>query len=557
MITITLDGQIFSPDLFGNLQTLTVSGSVTDNGLQRQISSEIICYGTAYEYLKNIFVNNTNATTNEIKVSLVDDCCNEFDYSGIITFESVKWCYGDCSIRFKILEDLPEFQCFKSTVVSDNYNGFQDLTTHPRLSYCNELRPNWLMHVVLIIGILLNLILFALTPIVAVVSVIIQVICAIMSLPFIPGDCPEDLKDGILDDYVQMITNLNTAIVGCGRKHPTPLVRDYIQNVCKKCGLDFQSSILNNPDSEYYNTLWFEAQFKKGCKDCTTPIKENLPIITLDMMLDKLKPLFAADYLIRDNLLLFERRDKLKQQNIAFDFVSADKSKLVNLVCYEWNGKKKVAYMNASYQQDPIDIVGNEARNLYNDIVDFNIPYNQSFVGSIDLHFEFAPARFRNDGIEEDVLNAYKFYPYYSTIITQHEKALLMQQNTAMMPKLIIWDGIDYVNAAAKIYPTPNGYDVSNPQSEVNAPYQLYNYPYYVDAQYNSAQKNLYDFLQLEDPRNTFVKNITFELTFKYKCGDISKLNLLDGVVLDQGIGAIEDYTIDFYRHEIRIKGTL
>ncbi len=557
MITIKLDGQIYPIKQFEGLQRMTVSGSVTDNGLQRKISSELICFNAAYLYISDVFVNNPNAITNEIKVQIVDDCCDQFTFNGIITYESVRWCYGDCSIKCKVLEDLPQFQCFKSTLVADNYNGFQDLTTHPKITYCNELRPNWLQHIMMILAIDLNILLLILTPIVAVISGIISIVCAILSLPFIPGDCPEELKDGILDDYIEWINKLNESIIGCGRAHPSALVRDYIQNVCTKCGLEFQSSILNDASSEYYNTVWLDAQVKKGCKDCTTLIKENVPLITLDMMLDKLKPLFAADYIVKDNLLIFERRDKLKQQNIAFDFVGVDKNKLVSLVCYEWNGKKKVAYLNAAYAKDGIDIVGNEAGNIYNDIVDFNVPYNQAFVGSIDINFEFAPARFRNDGIEEDVLNTYKSIPFFGNAIQQHERALLLEHNTITVPKLIIWDGVDRSNAVAKVYPTPNGYAVSNPQSEVNIPYQLYNYPFYVDAEFNPAQKNLYEFLQIEDPRSTTEKNITFELRFKYDCEDMSKLNLLDGVNLDQGIGAMEEYIIDFYKHEILIKGTL
>lgn len=558
MITFLLNGVVYYPSDIDGLSTLSITARTNDGVLEREISSELIFRGEAYEYLKSKFIDSATALSNQEIIYIIDDCCPDgYSFVGLIALEGIQFCDGDCEMRVRIVEYNPPFTCFKSTIIFDDWNGFKERTDHPRITYCNELRPNWLMHVLIIFMILWNITLLILTPIVAVISGIISVVCFIINLPFIPGHCPDELSDGILDDFIGLIKKIDENIIGCGRKHPSPLVREYVKNVCAKCGLNFVSSIFNNPASEYYNTVYFNAPIKKGSKTITVPIDANYPLLTCDMMFDQLKPLFAAEYTIRGTDLVFDRRDTLKLSDIVFDFTTVDKYKLQSLVCYSWNGKKKPAYINCQYFNDGVDLVGSEALNLYNDIVDFNVPLNPTFTGHLDKQFEFGTPRFRTDGIEEDVLAFYEHFPIIKSLIQPFDNVLIMAQHTALFPKLMIWDGVDASDARVKIYPTPYGYESLNPQVDVNAPYKLFNYPFYVDADFNSAQKNLWEFQKLEDPRDSTLKNLTFDLTFIYECGDISKLKIWSGIIIGQGTGTIEEYTIDFAKHTVNLKGTL
>lgn len=551
----------------GGLQKVIISVQKGQTGApETTISSELQFYGATYEYLKGLFIDSPSAGTNHITAKLVDDCCgNGWEFIGIIDLSGIDWCSNECWINAKIKKKNDGFTCLKSTPIGDNWNGFQtDVNrNHPRLLYCIELRPNWLQDVILIFGMIFNVWEYIQVPMIAIISIFIQLFCAIInafgSIGINLGTCPPDLADGILSEYLDMIKQMNTFMIGCGRFHPSPKVSSYIQNVCDKCGLSFESSILTDSNSEYANSVLLSADVKKGILTFPLPpyIQDNEPVMTLDMFLDILKPVFNAEWRLQGTLLRFERHDLLIGTVTAFDFTGDDKSKLQGGICYSWNGTNKPAYDNIAYQKDAIDYVGNEAATRYNDIIEYNIPINPAFSGERKKDFEFATSRFRDDGIERDVLSSYQNNIFFGNVIQAHNNVLIMAQATTFLPKLLIWDGLDYVNAKVKIYPTPAGYETAYADSNEAPPPKLFNYPYFIDAVFNDAQKNLWEFHKIDDPRSTFIKNLNYDLTFKYTCADLLELDLFSSAIVGQGTGTIDGWEIDAFNRTITLKGTV
>jgi len=559
-----INSNLISSGEISGLDSLQWSMSETGEGLERKVSGDIELTGAAFDFIKAQIIDNPAGLNVTLEVKVVEDCC-DFAVLGVITAEGIRWCAGECKVNVTITEKADQLNCFKSTWIADDYPqtfyapSFQSYPDHPKVPYCIELRPNFLQDLLFILGMMMNFQHYMMIPIIAIISVLTQAVCWVMNI--LGGNCPDELADGILDDYAASLEVLNKAIAGCGRKHPSPHVRDYITNACRKCGISFDSSIFE-PTSPYYHLMMLYAPAKKGYFEGVDVTKnyivDNAPYWTLEDLMNNLSPVFNAKYRLKNSVLRFERKDILTG-TVIYDFTGADKDKLVSAICYKWNGKRRPAFSSFEYQSDAVDYVGNEARHRYNDIVDYNNPVNPAYSGQRKVTFMFGTSRFRNDGIERDVLSAYDHNIFFGYIIRQFENVLVMAQSTTYLPKLLIRDAGDPIyNARTPVYPTPSGFDVQNPNEDAPPP-QVYNYPMMVDAVLNPTATNLYEFHKIDDSNLLLTKNYTFELQMKYSCGELAMLDDLIGsaVVTDIGTGEIQGWTIHFDTGTITLTGTV
>lgn len=594
MLHISINGVALNDNEVSGLKKTRIKASRTGSGgYAKAVTSELELTGAAWAYIVQEFVNNPNATTHWLPVVVTDDCCDDQQWAGRLTFKGVKFCDGECKVKITVTEPQDALDCIKSTTIADNWNNFQNTNGvthyHPVMRYCNEMRPNGIQDLLIIYLLLWNLQLLILTPVVFIISVMIQAFCWLLDAfedvyEFFGGDpadipdCPPELADGLMDEFNSFIDAMNTWALGCGRGHPSPLIRDYITNVCNKCGIGFQSSILNDSSSLYYNSVYMNAPTKKGCVECSTHwIADNEPYKMLDMFLDDIKQPFNADWVIKNNVLIFERHDLLKNQIIAFDFTAEDKPKLKKGPCYEWDQTTTPAYDNIGYSKDGIDIVGDEASALYNDIIDYNNPIaNPSFVGERKKTFPFGATRFRSDGVERDVLTSYEFIVFYGGVSPQDfDGQILMAQGTSLLPKILIWDGGSNTDMGYVVHLNHNGggsssefppgwYPFYYNRGTLDAPpgqladMSLYNYPMMVDAQFSTANfPNLWEFHKIDASTSTVYKHLRYTLEFYYVCSDIPKLDLFSSVKLAQGIGSIDSWEIDFNERKIILSGKL
>lgn len=519
-----------------------------------------------YTYIYQKLKLDPNASTNQITFTLEDDCCIPVKvYEFLIEYDAINWCENECRLTATAVEKSvsnTQLICLQNTMIYDNYAGFQQLQ-HPRMTYCNELRPDWLQHVIIILGVIIGFQIAVNAPFFAVIGLIITVINAVISVVnSIPGvsinkiDLDNNPDTGPFTEMRNAFTQLMSRIVGCGRKHPSPLVRAYASNVCGKCGLTFRSSIFEG-NSPYRNTVYFNAPINKGTKanDNTTYwIEQNKPILNGTLFFDQLKVIFNADYKVKNNILEFERKDLLSKDPAWLDLTIYDPNDIS--VCWNWKKSDKFSYGSFQYFKDAVNEVGAEALARWGDVVEWNNPYTPTQSGVLTPEIPFSACRFRDDGIDEDVLSFYKNFPFVGSIIQEYSNVIIMNSHLCYQPMLLIWDqnsGVDNgkVDPSAAFF--NQYYDGDGVQVNLN---QFYNYPFWFQAGYSG---NLYsNFFFIEDPRNNNFKGLEFKAEVELTCELLQLVDIDGKIKTSEGVSKnIEEITLNFASGILTVTGVV
>lgn len=571
--SIELNGEAISADDIAGEDGITITESLKDGrggrGAAKSVGGTLVFYRRAWDIIRDELITPADGKRRYVRIKIFDTCAvpRELVFDGVVPGSAVEWCEGECFASGLAVEETEETRkadCFSSTLVSDNWNGFQQ-AQHPKLVYCDELRPEWLHKVLLWMGSVLRYIYFAMLPIAAVVFAVVEVINAIIG--FINGiganineiDFDGDETTNVLDEWRNLMDRIILAIVGCGRRHPSPLVRSYVENACGKCGLAFQSSILNNPASDYFNLAYFFAPAKRGIApgDLVATIYENRVLKTGDVFMDDMATVFNGAWRTETvagvPTLRFERRDKLVGGSPWVDpALLRSEGRLVGEVCYEWDSDDMPALADLQYQSDPMDACSNEARDRYNAVAEWNEPVSVLQRGKKDVLLPFGMARFRNDGVDTDLLAGFAgLYP----IINEYNGAMLLTQGVVNLPKLVIWDGLNANQAEAKRFTVP-GYDSPVP-----------NWPMFFDTagglgldpvEPDAPGLGLYPrFHQIDNPRVDATRNIRWKFTFEYTRAELVSRSLFKFIPLPYGNGKIEEIAITAGKRQITVSGSV
>ncbi len=549
--TVELNNERITDPIDGLKGLKVTEDKSTDGKPSRKFTKELKFYGRGAQIIREEIINKADGANRQIPIVVYDDCCNAEDgtdyifFSGVIRGDNVDWCEGDCYISATASEDTSKIDCLESTVIYDNRNGFQN-RNHPRVTYCLEFRPAILHDLVILLGVNILVILLPFRLVLLFVDIIIKLIDKI------PGvKLEQPLKGGLgeeLDDFSDLI---KSAITGCGRQHPSPLVREYYQNVCEICGLSYESSVLNASGSEYYNLLYLNAPVEKGDRKNVTYKEENAPILSGTQLLQQMNGVFNMKYIIEGSTIIQERRDQIhKRLGTWIDYQSIKEAgRIAEEICYSWNGEDKPAYGTFEYSQDATDWVGNEAKSVYNEIVEWNKPYSSAQKGEKKVQIPFSMARFRSDGIDRDVLDAWAWLPLLGNIIKGTDNALVMNNGTCFNPKLLIWDGEDRKNAFVKKF---NGH---------------FNRPMWFDEENNvkgtvqSTRKpgcGLYPrFWEIDNPRTSGLQGIDWKFSFYYTCEELKTYNINKVITIPRGSSEITSVEISQEDRIITVKGTI
>ena len=508
------------------------------------------------DYIFNKLVTDPNAPNNFVELKFVDDCCaTPTTYLFQIKPESLEWCeFNQCTLKAAGVEysvESQQYACMENTLIYDNYAGFQN-QSHPRITYCLEFRPSILQDAMIIICLLLDAILVVLSPIIVVIGIIVTIINAIITFINVLGanlnTIGNNINGGVFNWALNFFQNFNEFFIGCGRRHPSPLVRAYALNVCNKCGIGFQSSIFNDPASDYYNTVYFNAPVKKGVKSTSSTywIDENKPLLNGKRFFDEIKQPHNAQWRIKNNTLIFERKDYFQNTAPWVDLTTLTEDE-VDSICWSWSGKTKPAYGMFMYTTEAIDAIANEARDRWNDIVEWNSPPNPVQKGEFTVQLPYSAARFRDDGVERDVLSDYHNWPLVGPVISQYGNVMLMNNGTCATPKLLIWDTATPVSEAKVriFYPPP-----------INAALnQHYNYPYWFDE---DTAGNLYDrFWSIENPRSMAFRGFEFKATIVLTCARAAAIDVDGSVNTIYGLGQVTSVDVDYQSGRMTITGTV
>lgn len=480
----------------------------------------------AYEFIKNWLVNDVAGPLNMISVQITDASCGA--YTGYtIKSSDLTWCEYNalCTFELNIKQVDDYYQCVQRTLIADNWQGWfqpnpKDTVSglykfHPRFSYCTEHKPNAILviewYLLSFLGLVSSILVIIYTIIAIVESlinyIIIYVINPIISainyvIGFVGGD-PHSLTNAstitVLNalEPFDALSGMFVESAGCGREHPAPLIRDYITNVCNKCGVRVDATtadiffapiitiqksdgIVYNEPNPHYNACLFYPSVAKGVRrftsinvytglsmDTTTFYDpNNQPMWALSDMLDALKKPYNAQWRIIANAsgvphLYFKRKDWYANDVPLYDFSinGADRAKLVEGICYQPSDVTKPASMNGLYQDDPADKSGHEAGHWMNgDPLSFAYTSNNPiFFGILDKTSGFGATKFRLDGATDDyiynagqvLVNSAVIQPWVYYILSDvfnkvrqyGDHTVLLGGETVSLPKVLIWDG--------------------------------------------------------------------------------------------------------------------
>lgn len=492
---------------------------------KRGASGTLQIEGDAYRFVKAWCDDHVAAPLNAIDVKIVDSTCGEYAQWSIYSTQ-LQHCNNDvCYYELTLKQTEDPFHCIQKTVISDNWQHmFQPQPAngkmHPRFSYCNEIRPNATLIVTwYLMGFISSIVITTILSIIILTGNIGGIFTWIFKqLKKLGINLPNWLKNILppgTDDLKAARERLRLMYIesaGCGREHPAPLIRDYIKNVCDKCGVKvdentcpvFFSSTLRSPKGNFieassgvksgfnphYNACLLHAPVARGIRrfsgidepgsfeieENTVDfyIDANAPNIALSDFLNQLKEVYNADWRIRnvngEPHLYFWRKDWFHQSPPLYDFRdgAADAYKIIQGVCFEWNEVSYPAYAKGIYSLDALDSCGNEATDQMGGYADFgSTDKNKLFGGELDKTTNhFGATKFRLDGASTDylydamqqLLNSQLLQPttepqmrYVNQWVDKYANyALLLRDESCTLPKILIWDtNSGYLNAKA------------------------------------------------------------------------------------------------------------
>lgn len=561
-LRIELDGTLITGRVDGIDNFVVTKRRDDESGkIASSFTSELTFYDDGYQIIKSKLIGQSIASTQYVDVIIYDDYCGQPVFNGKIQYDEIDWCEPGCYVTANIIEQDPIISCIQNTIIWDDKNGFLQ-QNYTGVEYCLQLRP-FFIHVLFgyVLGILRLIVDFVVIILIPFITVIwgfclfIQLLCRIFGIN--GPDCNQGINNpGVYWDNV--VVAADGIFDQCGHKHPTPFVRDYINNVCSICGLTFESSILNDPNSNYYNLGLLAAQVEKGKNQNSDNklITDNLPVETLQTLMDSyLKPLFNADYRVINNKLIFERKDYFfNSNNLWIDVDNLINRGLVedNVVCYSWIDKEKYAYGDYRYSMDASDYIGNEVRRRWEDIVEWNpAPTNPAQKGGMELVLQSSCARTIGDGafldIDDQAITSFIFG--LALLGLNNPRIMMMSQNRAFNYKFIILDGnyikTDYSDAfCGGTIPGIN-------------PWERVNYPMWFREGFDN---NLYSlFHYINNPRLSGSTSYNYKFTFEFDCLTYQNFSFDKTVSLVMGgqvkYGQVKELSIDFNKRAITVTG--
>ena len=541
---ILLDNIDFTNECSKGLQDvqITIRRQNEEGYIAFSFSSALTFIGNAYTYISDRLITDEKKNENSIVATVYDDCCG-YTKDFIIRSNTINFCDNLCSVEVSLSENNEEVDNYKKlsqTIIWDNYNGFQN-KQHPRIEYCTEFRPKGLHYVLIFLGIVINLILSLFQFILNIIDLMIKVINKIIQIATI----------GLVDEIIPVKTDLSDQIkvlrdkiidfvFDTGRTHPAPLARDYIINSCNKWGIGFSSSILNDVNSAYYNTCIIFAPATKGTDDddsTTYFIERDQPIMTCTQLLNRLKPVYNAEWRIVGSTLYFESKEYFINSTEWLDVSKMNAENIVEYPCYSFLGQERPALLHITYTTDAIDNICNEALADYEYYETWNNPYSPSQDGTKEVILEFAPARFREDGYEKSVYDE-AFGSIVSAIFSKQKDSLnsmLLNNGKLSMPKIVIWDG--------------GGRSWAKVIKQATVGHYQYNKPLWASE--------IAKFYAIDNPRNANYPQYEFTVTVNLDCDALDNIDINAPVVLSKGKGNCKEIILDFGKRTITIKGEI
>lgn len=542
MNKLSIDGIDFTDNSSIDAFTIEFGINPDDKSYGYAASESIELTGDAFDFIRSKFFDNCNSIENTCSVRIYSYLCKS-TYVLTIGYEDVELCYAvnddDCDKATVTVTQL-ENECYKYCNETPFLeNGFAD-QKHPVIWYVNS--GGFVQNLLFLLFPILAIILFMITIIINIIIGVCKVVDAI------PGsgdlDCPEFL------DVDHLVCTLYEWICGTGYKMKQPLVKDIFEYHMNICGGKFRSSIFQ--ESLYQNTVYVSAEHGGGVKNAENYVaRDTWGTDTLIQLLDRLAPVFNAEYWFEGHILHFEpegvRESRLPIFPLSIENL-IDNDLLSEDLCIGFITGDRHAYGRFEYGDDALDRESNKPQvaRTYDTIVEWNEEKSKYKKNEHKNVVQFSRARFMFDrvsyndkgwgfsydmdafrsGAENIILLPFKYYLNLNTSPNglsnsisnasglcsrfYRQRDLIITDDSATLPKLLVLEqGFDYDDARTitRKIDGSNFYDT--------------NYPMYFDEEY--PVKELYQsFHYTKDPNLTTRKLYeTDELTIDIDCDQI------------------------------------
>lgn len=340
---------------------------------------------------------------------------------------------GGCSRIIQLKEQEARWDCFSQTSIYDNHQGWftpsptqlntnipadeailqaGDPPYHPRIGYCNEVRPTIWVRILLPIYTVIGMFIDGINQLIAALNSTISTVNTILTYLGL-----SNLTIGTINEVEW---NGDDNLVGCGRVHHAPKIRHLLKNVCDFCELTYDDDIFNttahhalfadeipsswgaftNPYREalFYAPLYTRG-YKAGKKKHEFFDTTNIPVVTGYDLIEYLRKPFNIKWKIRNGK--FKVRNKhFYESTVVFDFTDPAETEIINTPQFQWDQDKYPAFIEgASNPNDEKDNLSNECAKWYNHVIENNKLNSPQMKGKIDVTGEkIAPTAFMWDG---------------------------------------------------------------------------------------------------------------------------------------------------------------
>lgn len=350
-------------------------------GVDQSTSNTIRIIREGYEIFKAFFFGEICTAQDKILEATIKlDCCDTvFTYD--IYFKGCAFIDYDCEARVSMIQRSAEKDAFEKLIGSpfwaDKYTYVNDAINAGmvhKLSYVKDDGNR--------VGLGVYLLLW---PLLTIVKAIVGALAWL-----------NIVDDDVLDSF----DRLENDAVGAGEYRPCPNLAYIFRWHCNNLGLTFQSSILNS--EPYNNLVLYMAQYKGGINYDKYNTDHwdawNAANLNPVELLESLKPVFNAEWIISDGVLYFERKDIIDSLRVnLFNIQDSEKDGDIIDIGDVTNKEPNFAYWDGRYKVDASDSQSSQNVPMYSDIVEWNPTNIKARKGKKEVVANFAPAKFTND----------------------------------------------------------------------------------------------------------------------------------------------------------------
>lgn len=306
---------------------------------------------------------------------------------------------------------------------------------------------------------------------------------------------------------------------GCDEKVAAPLIRDLLTNAAAPCGVTIDNTI-HAVGTPYYNDCLFSLAGGDG-EPLSNPDAwysfANSQNWTMRDLLEFICEYYNAKFRLDGTVLKIRHKSEKFNVGYVFDISSLQ-------LCCNYNGDTRHNYGEYEHQRD--EGKGNEALNLYDDIVQFNSFPNPNNRLGLRRQFDTAAVRFYDDGlgpnriskIENSAVGGFVFNTFISalellTSVSYPDPSgfVLLENGYTGRYKVISYDPatpLAFAKAVQKPYTTALrtamqgiGYNIADNESKWNVSAKYYNYTQPVNEVVDAVCPNRFALFEIDNPR--------------------------------------------------------